>query len=73
MNKKAQWGGVLELIFMFFVTVVLWFLLLSPIVSPMIDAAVAASTTVEVKLLFKVIPFAFLFGLVLFLVQLFKR
>jgi len=61
--KKAQFQG-LTIFFVLFVTIVLYFLLL-PLINGALDLLIPNVSSAEVKLLFKLIPFAMLFGIVL--------
>ena len=71
MNKTGQATQMIGLIGSLFVSLILYFLLLTPLISPVIEIAVASVDSVGLQILIKFIPFGVIFGFVLFLVQTF--
>lgn len=72
MNNKGQIGIQINFLFYLFITIVIYFLLYNPIITPIVNIAVAGVTSTPLKLLIKIIPFGVIFGFILFLTERFR-
>jgi len=75
MNKKGgvDIGETLKFVFYLFTSVILYFLLLDPIVSPVIELAVGSVDSVGLKIVIKLIPIGVVFGFLLWVVSTIRR